>query len=564
MNGGNVRDTLLRDLCVFDDETNPSGSKRDIIWAPTVLDQVFDQLSPDHKNLRQILEDLRREVIEGTLGSVTFPVTSVNGQGGDVQLRPEDIGLGNVDNTRDADKPLSVPQRNMIFQILKDYDFNVDLSSLEEHLLNTNNPHSVKVEDLNKDGSLERYIGSLITKHNYATQDNIHMDIRRSLSNLWVITDQRDKLYTERLDELLIMLRNHFTDSASHMELFDKKEDTEHKALSMMDEEKVDHLHYPSTRAVAEYVGNEIADFRKSIPDIQEWIADIIVVGQRTNLPDPTSKYYRKVYLVRQGPRSYSEIAVCRFNKEDESYYWDLTEVGGYSKFDPNYFVDTADGVRLNVPYVVQEILNQPNVLEENLNNLIRKYYTKEEIDGFHYISDLNIITGTMDGTIRYYINDDMRTMSSDVRVAGLQRLAFLEYITEREIWDNAIHSQHVMNKAIITRHLEDRAVTPKKIACRPGYILANIDDESGTAHEIPIEEFMKQFGGGTGGSGCECEEMVEITEDEVKDIYAEEAGGLPPDGGSGGGSGCNCEELVEISPETVEDIYNDPNQGTE
>ena len=106
MNGGNVRDTLLRDLCVFDDETNPSGSKRDIIWAPTVLDQVFDQLSPDHKNLRQILEDLRREVIEGTLGSVTFPVTSVNGQEGDVQLRPEDIGLGNVDNTRDADKPL--------------------------------------------------------------------------------------------------------------------------------------------------------------------------------------------------------------------------------------------------------------------------------------------------------------------------------------------------------------------------------------------------------------------------------------------------------------------------
>lgn len=202
MNGGNVRDTLLRDICVFDDETNPSSSKRDIIWAPTVLDQVFDQLSPDHKNLRQILEDLRREVIEGTLGSVSFPVTSVNGQEGDVQLRPEDIGLGNVDNTRDADKPLSVPQRNMIFQILKDYDFNVDLSSLEEHLLNTNNPHSVKVEDLNRDGSLERYINALITKHNYATQDNIHMDIRRSLSNLWVITDQRDKLYTEKLDEL--------------------------------------------------------------------------------------------------------------------------------------------------------------------------------------------------------------------------------------------------------------------------------------------------------------------------------------------------------------------------
>lgn len=39
--------------------------------------------------------------------SITFPVTSVAGQTGDVTLAKSDVGLANVDNTSDASKPIS-------------------------------------------------------------------------------------------------------------------------------------------------------------------------------------------------------------------------------------------------------------------------------------------------------------------------------------------------------------------------------------------------------------------------------------------------------------------------
>lgn len=45
--------------------------------------------------------------IAAQIGDINFPVTSVNSMTGDVVLAPTDLGLGNVDNTSDADKPVS-------------------------------------------------------------------------------------------------------------------------------------------------------------------------------------------------------------------------------------------------------------------------------------------------------------------------------------------------------------------------------------------------------------------------------------------------------------------------
>ena len=44
----------------------------------------------------------------------TAPVTSVNTQTGDVTIAKADVGLGNVDNTADADKPVSTTQQAAI------------------------------------------------------------------------------------------------------------------------------------------------------------------------------------------------------------------------------------------------------------------------------------------------------------------------------------------------------------------------------------------------------------------------------------------------------------------
>ncbi|MDE7347489.1 MAG: hypothetical protein K2N48_12220, partial [Muribaculaceae bacterium] len=501
---------------------------------------------------------MRQDILTGGRGNIIFPVTSVNGYEGDVHLTAADFGLGDVDNTRDIDKPLSIPQRAAILNMLEEYDHNIDLSMLTDHILNHSNPHGIKVDDLDVNGELEKYVQRLINRHNYSTADSTHLDIRRSLSKLWIQVDDQVKKLDTKIKSILDELRIHYEDPFAHYDLFVKKEDVENKAKSFTEEDLIDHSHYPSTRAVADYVREQLATFRKSIPNITTWISDIQVVNTRANLPEPTERYYRSTYIIRKGERSFEEIAVCRYKEDEEKYYWDITETGSYTRLDPTHFVDSANGLRINLGAIVLEMLNQDGVLESTVRDIMSEYYTKKEIDEKHFISDLVIAPGTMDGTIRFYINDDPRTMSSDIRVTGLQRLAFLEYVTEDQIWDHAVHTRHILNKAIITRHIQDKAVTPKKIACRPGYVIANIDDLTGEAHEIPINQFLEELGlTGTGGQ-CECN-CTEIDPNDVDDMWDSVQPPVepdPPQPPEPEPPVCECEPMVELTREQVDAMY--------
>lgn len=70
------------------------------------------------------------------LDKPTIPVTSVNGKTGAVVLSASDIGLGNVNNTSDADKPISTATQNAL-------NNKANSSDLNAHTGNTNNPHNV-------------------------------------------------------------------------------------------------------------------------------------------------------------------------------------------------------------------------------------------------------------------------------------------------------------------------------------------------------------------------------------------------------------------------------------
>lgn len=90
------------------------------------------------------------------------------------------------------------------------------------------------------------------------------------------------------------------------------------------------------------------------------------------------------------------------------------------------------------------------------------------------------MVPGTQHGTIRYYINNNPMTMSDDIRVAGLQRLAFMEYVNSGQIYENAIHTYHIANKNVTT----DKLTT--------GYqtVLGNLyDSTNGTCSEIAIQD---------------------------------------------------------------------------
>lgn len=527
-----VTDTISRDLYALEDESNPRGSRRTGVWPSTTLDQVFDQERSDHKTLRQILADLRQEIITGGRGNIEFPVTSVNGQTGDVTITPATIGLDQVDNTRDINKPLSDPQREALMDILKNYDFNVNLQELYDHLLDSSNPHGVSLEQINKDDALTKFVQVLISKHNFSTLSNVHMDIRRSLSHLWNIVDTIGDGLDEKLENLTHDIEDHMTDVYAHQNLFDAKEDLVNKAVAFSDSQDNNHSKYPSTRAVVEYVIAKIAEFSDTLPKISSWIDDIIIVKSRADIPEATSRYYRKVYIIQEGARSKSEMAVCRLDTEGNRYFWDYSEFGTYWKFNPYHFKDSAEGLTINTTNLMESMLNEKGALEKTLAEILSRYYTREEVDDKAYLQRIRIVPGTQDGTIRYYINGDEQTMSDDIRVSGLRRLAFLDYVTEEEIYDQAVQERHIINRGVVTRHLRERAVTHEKIMCPPGYIIGNIDDDTMTAHLLPIENL--------GGLGEEFEEMSEWT---LQRIW-------------------NGEELPgyddEVSPDLVVQIWNE------
>lgn len=481
---------LPRDLFVLEDETNPRGSKLHGILPSTILDQVYDDRSPTQKNLRQIIEDLKQEIITGGRGNIIFPVTSVNGQIGDIVLEPVDLGLGRVDNTRDADKPLSEPQRKSIMNILAEYDFNVNLDQLYRHLSDGGNPHNVTLDQINKNNDVEQFVNRYIDKHNYSTNTSVHMDIRRSLSTLWMLVDDINNNLEDRVGKVLDSLSDHLSDLSAHIDLFDKKEDKQNKVGFFSKSTSSDHTKYPTTRAVVEYVASQFIDFRGTLPDLQDWIDDIVVVDSRGKLPQANDKSYRKAYFIRNGNGSHDEVAICRLNPDTRTYSWDISTMGTYSKFDNRYFVDTPDGMSIKMSSVIDAIISENGMLDTTLSEILSNYYTKQEIDNFRYVKNIRIIPGTQNGTIRYYINNDQTTMSEDVKVSGLQRLAYLEYITEEELFDQAVHSRHIISRAIEKRHLNDRIIDPTKMTCKYGHVLGNTNNSGNDhAHEITLME---------------------------------------------------------------------------
>lgn len=501
MSNNRVLNSLSKDLIVIEDENNPKTSKIDNIWPSTILDQVFDNLSPTNKSLRDIIKDLKQEIITGGKGNIIFPVTSVNGMTEDVIISAKDIGLGRVDNTRDIDKPLSTPQKNAIMDILSTYDFNVNLDDLYSHITDTNNPHSVKLEQINTNGVLDDLIESHIASHNLSTHNTVHMDIRRSLSKIWNIVDDLNNNIESRIGNVLDSMDNHLKDELSHLNLFNMKENISNKIETFSTTSNVNHKNYPTTKAVVDFVNSKLIEFKGNLPNVEDWITDIIVVDSRDKLPNPTIRYFRKAYFIRNGNTSHDEIAICRENPDGLSYSWDISQMGAISKFDEKYFVDTDNGLSLNMGSVLDAMVSENGMLDTSLSEVLKDYYTKNDIDEFEFVTHIKILPGTMDGTIRYYINDDMTTMSDDVKIPGLKRLAYLEWITEDQLWDECIHERHILSKSIAKRHLQDRIIDIDKICCKYGYLIGNtMNNESNDAHEISLmqlADFLRPLIGG-------------------------------------------------------------------
>ena len=488
LNSKRINGSIKRDAIILHDEANPKTSPADVTYLSTTLDQVFDDEDPTKKNLRDILKELRTEILTGGRGNIEFPVTSVNGQSGDVLLTKKHLNMDKVDNTHDIDKPLSTPQRSAIMDILASYNFNINLQDLYDHIADHTNPHQLTIDQLDLNGELHEVISDMINKHNFDTDRETHPDLRNRLSTLWTRVDDIDNSIEDRLRNTLRSLENHLSDEGAHHDIIGTKEDSSNKVQMILNETDINHVKYPSTKAVVEYTMTCISNFRNSLPDLRNWIDSIHSVDSRNDLPVPTSKYYRTAYFVRQGDASQAEIAICQ-KISDHAYEWEYHNIGGYSRFSEDHFIDTPNGLDIRMGSIVSEIMKEDGGVFQEI--VAGNYYNKDQIDAMHLVDAISIIPGTQNGTIRYYINDDLNTMSEDVNVPGLQRLAYLEWVTENELKDNAVRSKHIINGSIEERHLQDRIIDLNKFKCGTyGTILGNtIHSDRKEIHEIKLTE---------------------------------------------------------------------------
>lgn len=493
----NLDNNLSRDLFILEDESNPKSSQINKIWPATIIDQVFDQTSPTKKNLRELLADLKQEIITGGMGNIVFPVTSVNGEHDDVIITPAKIGLGRVDNTRDIDKPLSTPQRNSIMDILAGYNFKINLDNIYAHLSDSDNPHSVNVNQINKDDELTTFVNRLIAAHSLSGERSVHVDIRNSLAKLWNYVDENiNGGLDTRINNALNIMSSHLNDPSAHHELFKNKEDVENKSVGFT-AVTGDHTKYPSTRAVVEFVNERIKTFKDTIPNIKDYVIDIKTVETRSDLPTPNDASMNMAYIIRVGNGSQNELAICRKNS-DGTYAWNISTLGSISKFNSNHFEDTTDGLSIKMSTIIDAILTETGDFDTTVSNILKDYYKKNEIEK-RFIRAITILPGTMDGHIRYYINEDMLTMSNDIPIPGLKNLAYMEYVTEKEIRELAIQNRHLMNRSVDSRvlelksvrreHIDDGTYTPDLFKTPKGTMLGNIMNDDGTVHSVNLTQ---------------------------------------------------------------------------
>ena len=479
--------TLSRALYILDDENNPTSSRSSNIWPSTILDQVYDQLSPTKKTLREILDDLHLEIISGGVGNIVFPVTSVNGMEGDVNITKDHLGLDKVDNTSDDEKPLSDPQRQAVMNIVEHYEFQPDLSDLYDHILNSNNPHGVTLQQLDQDDEVKHFVINLIETHNI--KDDAHADIRNVLGVLGNNFTRLDTDLNSRVDMAMDALDTHVYSNAAHNTLFETKEDKANKASTF---NTVDHVKFPTVRAVVDYLTTRLEEFRDIINADQTSILDLIVVDDREHLPAASDQVVRKIYFIRSGLDGCSELAVCRL--VNNTYSWDINSIDILPKLNQYQFQRDPDGISINVGNLSQNIIADSNIssylienVQDHLPEIMGDYYTKSEMDDMGFIHGISIIPGTSDGSIRYFTNGNRDTMSADIHVAGLHSLAFLDTVTANHIENEAIEGRHIKSREIVGSHLADKAVETRCLTSARETVLGNMDDDTGRVEEVPI-----------------------------------------------------------------------------
>lgn len=157
-------------------------------------ERICDQIGAQYKG---------NYVLEGDLPEV--PVQSVNGMTGEVQITKSTLGLDKVDNTPDAEKPVSAKQAEAIAEAKKaGTDAQANLTSFAAR---KDNPHAVTAGQVGADPA--GTAGALVTSHDNSEEAHPHLqglieDLSERLNSLL----DSDDTTLDQLSELVAYITN--------------------------------------------------------------------------------------------------------------------------------------------------------------------------------------------------------------------------------------------------------------------------------------------------------------------------------------------------------------------
>lgn len=471
----NLRNYIIRETIIFDDESHPNTSPYDIVWPVTVLDAVIDQNTPERVTLRQILDQLTRRLDEGQEElQIEYPVRSVRGERyrddplrpeflGDVIVTKDSLALENVDNTADLQKPVSIYQRDWVETYVTQKISEIkppDLSSLSAHLLNLSNPHQVTFNQINvggRNGVVSDLIEAMLESHDKAS--TTHHDIRALINKLQSIVDSNNLNINEYVRDLESELTDHLNRGGQHhAQMFASKEDRMNKVgffsspyvnapgVGVTD---LDDTHYPSTLAVANYIeARLVRPVNSSIGGNSGGIGgssnvkDISVRADDRTLPTPSAANLGQVYLTTELKDSpgWAGLVVCR--RSGSQYTWQIEKYIPIAKMDPIYFEEGPNGWKFKPQTSTVDTLTDVELLMN---------YVSDRTTGESYYALTEILSGS-----RFATGTETREIFRFGELAGR----------------NVVGGSDILANSIDNSHFADGILTGDKLS--PGTITAD------------------------------------------------------------------------------------------